>query len=366
MKKSLIKPLFLTSAILSGVVAANITYAPVAQVDNVAVAETETVEEEYYVSYQVRNEAGEVINVLQSETWNDWAAMEEASVVVANQFGEELGFGSYAFNVEATADGLTYYFVQEDEKETEYTVVYEVRDEEGHVLEVLQTETWTDWDAMEEASVVVANQFGKDLGFGEFKFNVDATPEGLTYYFVKEAEVEESKEAEKEYTVVYEVRDKDGKVIKVLQTETWTDWDAMEEASVVVANQFGKELGFGEFKFNVDATPEGLTYYFVDGEQEDASSEEDEVESTDENSSQESSQEQTETDETEASKGESSESKSSSEESESKKTVPGKKKPGKPGKMLPNTGDRSFFGAAALSFLAGFGLMAVRKSKKDA
>ncbi|SDI59777.1 LPXTG cell wall anchor domain-containing protein [Dolosicoccus paucivorans] len=297
MKKSLIKPLFLTSAILSGVVAANITYAPVAQVDNVAVAETETVEEEYYVSYQVRNEAGEVINVLQSETWNDWAAMEEASVVVANQFGEELGFGSYAFNVEATADGLTYYFVQEDEKETEYTVVYEVRDEEGHVLEVLQTETWTDWDAMEEASVVVANQFGKDLGFGEFKFNVDATPEGLTYYF-------------------------------------------------------------------------------VDGEQEDASSEEDEVESTDENSSQESSQEQTETDETEASKGESSESKSSkeeseseessSEESESKKPVPGKKKPGKPGKMLPNTGDRSFFGAAALSFLAGFGLMAVRKSKKDA
>ena len=281
MKKSLIKPLFLTSAILSGVVAANVTYAPVAQADNVAVAQTEAGEEEYYVNYQVRNEAGEVINVLQSETWTDWAAMEEASVVVANQFGEELGFGSYAFNVDATADGLTYYFVQADEveEETEYTVVYEVRDEEGHVLEVLQTETWTDWDAMEEASVVVANQFGKDLGFGEFKFNVDATPEGLTYYF-------------------------------------------------------------------------------VEGEQEDVSSEDSSVESTDETTSSSEGSASSESDSVEE---------TSEEESESKaKIVPGKKGPGKPGKMLPNTGDRSFFGAAALSFLAGFGLMAVRKSKKDA
>ena len=43
---------------------------------------------------------------------------------------------------------------------------------------------------MEEATIIVANQFGKDLGFGEDKFNIDATPEGITYYFLQEDKTE--------------------------------------------------------------------------------------------------------------------------------------------------------------------------------
>lgn len=254
---------------------------------------------------------------------------------------------------------------------------YEVRDENSNVIQTLQTETWDNWVKMEEATAVVANQLGKRLGFIEYTFNVEASSKGLTYYFIQKSEVlspecsSDTKVSPEEitpeeatiYTVTYEIRDGANQVLQVLQTETWTDWAKMEEATIVVANQFGKDLGFGEDKFNIDATPEGLTYYFVEGEQEDISSEDSSVKSTDETTS---SSEDSKSEGSASSESDSVEE-TSEEESESKaKVVPGKKGPGKPGKMLPNTGDRSFFGAAALSFLAGFGLMAVRKSKKDA
>lgn len=144
MKKSrLLKTLFLTNVLLSGVVVTNVDDV---LGTNVAIAEEalevdfdeeeeEVVEEEYTVSYEIRNKSGEVIEVLQTEVWSDWDAMEESSVATANQFGEELGFGTNAFNVEGTGDGIVYYFIEE-----EYAVTYEIRDKDDNVVDVLHTE----------------------------------------------------------------------------------------------------------------------------------------------------------------------------------------------------------------------------------
>ena len=221
---------------------------------------------------------------------------------------------------------------------------YEVRDENSNVIQTLQTETWDNWVKMEEATAVVANQLGKNLGFNEYTFNVEASSKGLTYYFIQKSEVlspecsSDTKVSPEEitpeeatiYTVTYEIRDGANQVLQVLQTETWTDWAKMEEATIVVANQFGKDLGFGEDKFNIDATPEGITYYFLqedkteslEGEsadskvaQEDASLEDENSESSQEEGSQEQSSNE---DETSSSDVQNSQEESFDEKEESK------------------------------------------------
>ncbi|MDO4680174.1 MAG: LPXTG cell wall anchor domain-containing protein [Aerococcus sp.] len=136
----------------------------------------------------------------------------------------------------------------------EYTVKYVVKDKDGKEVKVLQTETWNDWKAMEQGSVVVANSYMKEYG----NWDVIATAEGLTYVFTQKEETPDTP-AVKEYTVKYVVKDKDGKEVKVLQTETWNDWKAMEQGSVVVANSYMKEYG----NWDVIATAEGLTYVFT-------------------------------------------------------------------------------------------------------
>ncbi|SDI59747.1 LPXTG cell wall anchor domain-containing protein [Dolosicoccus paucivorans] len=311
MKKSrLLKTLFLTNVLLSGVVVTNVDDV---LGTNVAIAEEalevdfdeeeeEVVEEEYTVSYEIRNKSGEVIEVLQTEVWSDWDAMEESSVATANQFGEELGFGTNAFNVEGTGDGIVYYFIEE-----EYAVTYEIRDKDDNVVDVLHTEIWNDWDEMEKESLKTAKQFGKDLDFDENELHVEETSEGLTYYFIQ-----------KEYTVTYEVRDKDDKVVEELQTEIWNDWDEMEKESVKTAKKFGKDLGFGEDKFNVDAKDDGLTYYFIQKDEAASKDQADneEASSAKAQSSQEQSSEEVSSNETQEPQEESADEKEDVKESE--------------------------------------------------
>ena len=260
------------------------------------------------------------------------------------------------------------------------------------MVKVLQTEPWEDWAAIEQASVVVANEFGKALGFGEFKFNVEATDKGLTYYFVQKAVKPEVKpdnnakpemkpEDKKTYKVTYEVRDEKGNVIKVLQTETWEDWAAMEQASVVVANEFGKALGFGEFKFNVEATDKGLTYYFIQKavkpevkpeqkpetkpEVKPEAKPEQKPEVKPEAKPEQKPEAKPEVKPEEKPEGETKpemkpekehKEESAAEKAEASKAISSEDK-------LPETGDYSLFGAAALSLLTGLGLVNPRRRK---
>lgn len=150
-----------------------------------------------------------------------------------------------------------------DPEKKEYTVQYVIKDKDGKVVKVLQTENWTNWDDMEKGSVATANSFVEKYG----KWDVEATAEGLTYVFTQKEDKPTDPE-KKEYTVKYVIKDKNGKIVKVLQTETWTNWDAMEKGSVMVANAFAEKYG----KWDVEATPEGLTYVFMQKEDGDKDS----------------------------------------------------------------------------------------------
>ncbi|MGO3019054.1 MAG: hypothetical protein ACTIH2_07890, partial [Anaerococcus sp.] len=149
--------------------------------------------------------------------------------------------------------GLVYVFTKKDETPEEKTFYarYELRDEDNKLIELLQSETWNDWDKMEQGSVATANIFADTYG----QWNVEAKADGLVYVFTKKDETPE----EKTFYARYELRDEDGKLIKVLQTETWEQWDKMEQGSVATANIFAETYG----NWDVEAYPDGLVYVFT-------------------------------------------------------------------------------------------------------
>ena len=58
-----------------------------------------------------------------------------------------------------------------------------------------------------------------------------------------EDDIETVATEEKSYTVRYELRDKDGNLVELLQTEDgWTDWKAMETSSIATADVFSENI----------------------------------------------------------------------------------------------------------------------------
>uniref|UniRef100_UPI001FAF3F57 albumin-binding GA domain-containing protein n=1 Tax=Anaerococcus sp. AGMB09787 TaxID=2922869 RepID=UPI001FAF3F57 len=95
-----------------------------------------------------------------------------------------------------------------------------------------------------------------------YEESIGDIPDNLDYQkeYAEKLEASRNLEETEEYIVRYVLRDKDGKELKELQTETWTNWEAMEQASVATANTFKETYG----NFDVEATDKGLTYVYTE------------------------------------------------------------------------------------------------------
>ncbi|MDO4594507.1 MAG: hypothetical protein Q4B52_03930, partial [Tissierellia bacterium] len=229
--------------------------------------------QEYFARYELRDEDGNLVELLQEEKYDSWDKLQAGSIVIAESYKDQYN----RVGVEASADGITYVFNEHkaqvgdevfnedkpyydtDQLEQEFYARYELRDEDGNLVKLLQEDKYNSWEDLQALSYATSEAFKDEY----VKVGVEASADGITYvYNEKDEEVEEPEV--KEFYARYELRDEDGNLVKLLQEDKYNSWEDLDVLSYATSESF-KEL---YNKVGVEATAEGITYVYNEKDEE--------------------------------------------------------------------------------------------------
>ena len=159
----------------------------VKEAEKVDIGEEKADHKKYYFKVKFEDGTKDLVTILEDDSATD------ADGLFKDKFNKD--YPDYGLSLDSVDGNKFNYiakkkFVEERPSEKKYTVRYEIHDQASKVLEILQDEKWTDWQAMEKSYVIVANQLGKEYG----SWNVERSDDGLVYVFIKKLEENETGE----------------------------------------------------------------------------------------------------------------------------------------------------------------------------